>query len=58
MIKLGNQEITLKVGSADIKLQDYLQIKVMAISQADYDALVQGGTVDANTLYVISNVVS
>ena len=30
---------------------------LVAISQADYDALVQSGTVDANTLYVITNVV-
>ena len=55
MIKLGNQEITLKVGSADIKLQDYLQIKVMAISQSDYDLL---PTKDSSTLYVITNVVN
>ena len=53
-----NGDIYCNNGTADIKLQDYLQIKVMAISQADYDALVQGGTVDANTLYVITNVVS
>ena len=33
-------------------------LKLQSITQADYDALVQGGTVDANTLYVITNVVS
>ena len=33
-------------------------LKLQSISQSDYDALVQGGTVDANTLYVITNVVS
>ena len=53
-----NGDIYCNNGTADIKLQDYLQIKVMAISQADYDALVSGGTVDANTLYVINNVVN
>lgn len=30
-----------------------LSEKVVSISQSDYDALVQAGTVDANTLYVI-----
>lgn len=53
-----NGDIYCNNGTSDVKLQDYLQIKVMAISQSDYDALVQGGTVDANTLYVITNVVS
>ena len=53
-----NGDIYCNNGTADVKLQDYLQIKVMAISQADYDALVQGGTVDANTLYIITNVVN
>jgi len=33
-------------------------LKLQKISQSDYDALVQGGTVDANTLYIITNVVS
>lgn len=33
-------------------------MKLQSISQADYDALVSGGTVDANTLYIITNVVN
>ena len=32
--------------------------KLQQISQADYDALVSGGTVDNSTLYIITNVVS
>lgn len=32
-------------------------LKLVKCTQAEYDALVQGGTVDANTLYVITNVV-
>lgn len=30
-------------------------LKLRKISQSDYDALVQGGTADANTLYIISD---
>ena len=37
-----------------VKLQDYVQYKIVKLSQADYDALVQGGTVDANTVYFIT----
>jgi len=33
-------------------------LKLQQITQADYDALVQAGTVDASTLYIITNVVS
>ena len=33
-------------------------MKLQSITQAQYDALVSGGTVDANTLYVINNVVN
>lgn len=32
-------------------------LKLVKCTQAEYDALVQGGTVDADTLYVITNVV-
>ena len=48
-----NGDIYLNDGTSDVKLQDYLQVKVVKISQSDYDALVQGGTVDSNTLYII-----
>ena len=37
------------------RLQDYIQYKIVKLSQADYDALVSGGTVDANTVYFITN---
>ena len=53
-----NGDIYLNNGTSDVKLQEYLQIKAVKITQSDYDALVQGGTVDANTLYIITNVVS
>ena len=33
-------------------------LKLQQITQADYDALVSGGTVDSSTLYIITNVVS
>ena len=33
-------------------------LKLQQITQADYDALVSGGTVDASTLYIITNVVN
>ena len=36
------------------RLQDYIQIKMVQISQADYDALVSGGTTDSSTLYIIT----
>lgn len=44
----------IKVGSGlTIDSNGVLSAKVVALSQAEYDALVQAGTVDANTLYVI-----
>ena len=33
-------------------------LSLVKLTQAEYDALVQGGTVDANTLYIITNVVN
>ena len=30
-------------------------LKLTKVTQAEYDALVQGGTVDANTVYFITN---
>lgn len=53
-----NGDIYLNDGTNDVKLQDYLQIKAVKVTQAEYDALVSGGTVDANTLYIITNVIS
>lgn len=50
-----NGDIYCNNGASDVKLQDYLQIKVVQITQADYDALVSGGTVDNSTLYIIVN---
>ena len=44
----------IKVGNGlSIDSNGVLSTKVVALSQAEYDALVSGGTVDANTLYVI-----
>ena len=45
-----NGDIYVNDGTNDVKLQDYLQIKAVKITQAAYDALV---TKDPNTLYVI-----
>lgn len=50
-----NGDIYCNNGTSDVKLQDYIQIKLQQITQADYDALVQAGTVDASTLYVVVN---
>ena len=44
----------VKVGNGlSIDADGVLSAKVVSLSQSDYDALVQAGTVDANTLYVI-----
>ena len=45
-----NGDIYVNDGTNDVKLQDYLQIKAVKITQAQYDAL---ATKDPNTLYVI-----
>lgn len=50
-----NGDIYVNDGTNDVKLQDYLQVKVVKISQSDYDNL---ATKDPNTLYLITNVVS
>ena len=44
----------IKIGNGlSIDADGVLSAKVVSLSQSDYDALVQAGTVDANTLYVI-----
>ena len=44
----------VKIGNGlSIDANGVLSAKVVSLSQSDYDALVQAGTVDANTLYVI-----
>lgn len=48
-----NGDMYLNNGTSDIKLQDYLQIKVVKLTQNAYDAL--SGNTDSNTLYVIVN---
>lgn len=53
-----NGDIYCSDGTNDVKLQDYLTFKMVAISQSDYDTLVSGGTVDSSTLYIITNVVN
>ena len=50
-----NGDIYCNNGTADVKLQDYIQFKVVQITQAAYDALVAGGTVDSSTIYYIVN---
>lgn len=50
-----NGDIYCNNGTSDVKLQDYIQFKTVQITQSAYDALVQGGTVDANTIYYIVN---
>ena len=47
-----NGDIYCNNGTSDVKLQDYIQIKVMKLTQQEYDALT---TKDSNTLYVIVN---
>ena len=47
-----NGDIYCSNGTSDVKLQDYLQVKVVQISQSDYDQLQNK---DANTLYLITN---
>lgn len=47
-----NGDIYLNNGTSDIKLQDYLQIKVVKLTQSAYDQL---QTKDPNTLFVIVN---
>ena len=53
-----NGDIYCNNGTSDVKLQDYIQFKIVQITQAAYDALVSGGTVDSSTVYLITNVVS
>lgn len=44
--------------SSDAVYEQLGGLKLQQITQADYDALVSGGTVDSSTLYVITNVVN
>lgn len=46
-----NGDIYCNNGTNDVKLQDYLQIKVVKLTQQEYDAIT---TKDNNTLYVIT----
>jgi hypothetical protein len=48
-----NGDIYLNDGTNDVKLQDYIQIKVVKLTQSAYDAL--SPNYDSNTLYVIVN---
>lgn len=48
-----NGDMYLNNGTSDIKLQDYLQVKVVKLTQSAYDAL--SPNYDSNTLYVIVN---
>ena len=52
-------EVETVTARALIDLNDkFGGLKLQQISQANYDALVSGGTVDASTLYIITNVVN
>ena len=64
-----NGDIYLNDGTNDVKLQDTITataanttalggLSLVKLTQAEYDALVSGGTVDASTLYIITNVVN
>ena len=48
-----NGDIYLNNGTSDVKLQDYLQIKVVKLTQSAYDAL--SPNYDSNTLYIIKD---
>ena len=48
-----NADIYLSNGTSDVKLQDYLQIKVVKLTQSAYDAL--SPDYDSNTLYIIKD---
>ena len=50
-----NGDIYCNNGTSDVKLQDYIQYKIVQITQAAYDALISGGTVDSSTVYIIVN---
>jgi hypothetical protein len=47
-----NGDIYLNNGTSDVKLQDYIQIKVIKLTQSEYEAL--SPNYDSNTLYVIN----
>lgn len=47
-----NGDIYCNNGTSDVKLQDYIQFKMVQITQAAYDALT---TKDSNTIYYIVN---
>lgn len=53
-----NGDIYCSNGTSDVKLQDYIQFKIVKLTQQEYDALVSGGTVQNDTVYLITNVVS
>ena len=48
-----NGDIYLNNGTSDVKIQDYLQIKVVKLTQSTYNAL--SPNYDSNTLYIIKD---
>ena len=48
-----NGDIYANNGTSDVKLQDYLQIKLVKLTQSAYDAL--SPNYDSNTLYIIKD---
>ena len=51
----GATEISNALGAKADKTEDLDGVKIKKITQSEYDALVQAGTVDQNTLYVITD---
>ena len=48
-----NGDIYCSNGTNDVKLQDYIQFKILKLTQAEYDDLEQGGNIDQSTIYFI-----
>lgn len=64
-----NGDIYVNDGTNDVKLQDTITattanttalggLKLVKLSQSEYSAMEQAGTLDSNTLYIVTNVVS
>ena len=51
----GATEISTAISDMATKSADLDNVKLKKITQSDYDSLVQAGTTDANTLYIITD---
>ncbi|MBO7733598.1 MAG: hypothetical protein J6S67_13620 [Methanobrevibacter sp.] len=54
-IRQNNDIYVRNENGYQVKLQDYVRYKIVKLTQAEYDDLEQGGTVDQNTVYLIVN---